>query len=1029
MPDSVEMLKKIVQLKPGGEVRTQQEVAVSEIDDAIKTDTNLLLEAPTGSGKALLVSTPILTSVGWKTMGELVAGDKVYGLNGQLINVTKAHDPFVSEELYELRFSNQETIFADGDHLWHADALYDLPNVAEVDSERVESIQSKDFYIQGKNGVQALASTQLNDGVDKRIILNAMSACSVIKETSTTLTVDAQSFAENMYVEYLGRPKTWRTTEMYDFIQKQGDDRVHFKIPLTKPITFPEQDRVPVPSRFFGEWLTGQEQVLTSEEVETLLKLGVTTNTTIPDFYKYSSLAERKQLLAGLLKGELSGSFATNVDSLAKDVAFLARSLGLAATQIKLDKKDYGLGASNLVQVFKDESHENVISISRVKSQMVRCITVDSEDHLFLAGEALIPTHNTLSYLIPLVENDTRAVISTATKQLSEQIVDVDIKFMNKALKELKTGKRADAVLLKGRDNYLCLSKFEDMKRLDDKANSLFSIEDVKEVNPVSAEGQKIAKEAALVSAWAEDTKTGDRSHGPNISEETWRQYSSTNVECPGKASCPFGDVCFAEIARDKAKAANIVITNHAIVALDLAADGQLLGDRDAFVFDELHELDNYMSSAWGGELTYRRLETTYKLLKSIPSIDEKNVEALKTLLDEYDSALQSIPVGLIDNDDTSIKLENFIIKLYSTATKLSTEITRKAKDANSDALKRIYTGAKKVADELADIGGALANRSIETVRWTADSEAYKKRKNSKFAGKSKPKVVDRKENASTISLHAAPLRVGPKLQSFLTEREAIMIGLSATVTVSGKFDIPLHNFGLEDKAHKTVILDSPFDFKKQAMLYVPDPANFPMPVGEDRLEHAKAVKEDSVDFIKAAGGRSLILSTTTYGVNELSEHYRNKLKTPILAQGDGTTPQLVEEFKRIEEASLVGTMGLWHGLDAPGSTLICVIVDKLPFPSPSDPLLLARKNYADKMGRNGFMEIYVTQADWMARQAFGRGVRAKTDKVVVVFYDVRLLTKNYGRAILNNFHGVGLYHDREKVLGALGRLSKSVEK
>jgi ATP-dependent DNA helicase DinG len=640
--------------------------------------------------------------------------------------------------------------------------------------------------------------------------------------------------------------------------------------------------------------------------------------------------------------------------------------------------------------------------------------------------EAPTGSGKTLSYLIPLVENDTRAVISTATKQLSEQIVDVDIKFLNKALKELKTGKRADAVLLKGRENYLCLSKYEDMKRLDDKANTLFSSEEVGQpVNEVSARGKKIATEAGLISKWAEETKTGDRSHGPNTSDETWKQYSSTNVECPGKAACPFGDVCFAEDARDKAKSANLVITNHAIVALDLAAEGQLLADRDAFVFDELHEVDNYMSNAWGAELTYKRLETAHKLLKSIPGLDESNIAALAALLEEYDAAVRSVEVGLMDNDDTSVRLENFIVKLLNTTSKISAEVGRKGKEAGGDALKRIYTGAKKVSDELVDIATVLSNRSIENVRWTVDTAENKARGGSR----KKPKIVDRKDNASTISLHAAPLRIGPKLQSYLDDREAIMIGLSATVTVAGKFDIPLHNFGLEHKPHKTVVLDSPFDFKKQAMLYIPRPENFPEPVGADRIEHSKAVAKSSAKFIEKAGGRSLMLSTTTKGAEDLGEYYQDKLKTPILIQGEAPMQQLVKEFKEDEKASLVGTMGLWHGLDAPGPTLIFVGIDKFPFPSPSDPLLQARKNYADRNDRNGFMEVQVTIVDWMTRQAFGRGVRSKTDRVVVALYDPRAISKNYGRLILNNLHGVGIFHDEEKALAALGRLKESVEK
>lgn len=636
--------------------------------------------------------------------------------------------------------------------------------------------------------------------------------------------------------------------------------------------------------------------------------------------------------------------------------------------------------------------------------------------------EAPTGSGKTLSYLIPIASNQTRAVVTSATKQLSEQIMD-DIAFLNKSLRQVAPELKVNAALLKGRDNYLCLSKFDDMQKLDSKAATLFDMGG--ETNEISAQAQKIASEAGKISKWGDETKNGDRSEAPAVSDETWRQYSSTNVECPGKAACPFGDVCFAELARDKAKEANVVVTNHAIAALDLAAEGQLLGDRDAFVFDELHELDNYLSSAWGAELTYRRLEAAHKTIKSIPSIPEQYVTELKALMDGYDAALKSVPLGLMDNEDTSIKLENFIMKLYNVATKIATETAKMEKEANSDALKRLYTGAKKTIAELAEIANVLSDSSIENIRWTADSEANTyRRKNAKKA------PVVKKDKESTLSMHAAPLRVGPKLQRYLTEREAIMIGLSATITVMGGFDIPLHNFGLEGKKNKTLALDSPFDYKKQAILYIPDPSSFPLPIGEDRMEHAQAVKDDSVDFIKAAGGRALILSTTAYGVKELTDNYREKLpKLNFLAQGDAPNAQLVRQFKEETHTSLIGTMGFWHGLDAPGDTLSLVIIDKLPFPSPNDPKMLARKNYADKMGRNGFMEVYVTMADWMGRQGFGRAIRSRSDKAVIIFYDVRLITKNYGRAILNNLHGVGLYHDKEKVLSALTRLNEQAKK
>jgi ATP-dependent DNA helicase DinG len=253
------------------------------------------------------------------------------------------------------------------------------------------------------------------------------------------------------------------------------------------------------------------------------------------------------------------------------------------------------------------------------------------------------------------------------------------------------------------------------------------------------------------------------------------------------------------------------------------------------------------------------------------------------------------------------------------------------------------------------------------------------------------------------------------------------MIGLSATVTVMGRTDIPVHNLGLDEKPHKVVVLDTPFDYKKQAMLYIPDPSSFPLPVGATRKEHEAAMKADSAELIKAAGGRSLILSTTADGVKAYAEYYRQKLpKIDFLAQGDAPNSQLVDTFKREELSCLLGTMGFWHGLDAPGKTLSLNIIDKIPFPTPDDPLLTARKNYADKLGRNGFMEIYVTIADWMLRQGFGRAIRSKSDRAVIAIYDTRLISKNYGRAILQNFHGVGLYHNHEKVVAAIKRLVNS---
>lgn len=1013
MTDSVDLLKQIVSLKPGGEVREQQQTAVAEIESALHEDKNLLLEAPTGSGKALCVKTPILTTKGWTTMGKLVEGDVIYGTNGTT-TVTTAHSPFMSKRLYLLKFSNGAAIKADSEHLWNIAPHSGAVSPALHDAARVEELRPKTIKV----STSGSALQHHAPSFPRDLILRAASYSKAVEETDTLAVFDLNELVENIYREILDRGATWTTQEIADAYA--DGDISPFKITLNNPITLPEPDKkFPVPSRMYGEWLAGNESVFTEQQIQSLTDLGIISSNQIPEDLIATSVAVRNQVLLGIYGGHEFGTFQTTSTTLAEDIVFLTATLGRACAREQYFENNKLVELITLLPV--EENTVSLLSISEVEPAMVRCITVDSEDHLFLAGRELVPTHNTLSYLIPLVQNDTRAVVSTATKQLSEQIMG-DIDFLNSSLKSLKSSKRANATLLKGRDNYLCLAKYEDIMRLEDRGNTLFGVEEAK--NEVTARANKMASESKAVSDWANETETGDRSEGPASSDEMWRQYSSTNAECPGKSACPFGQECFAEIARDKAKESQLVITNHAIVALDLEHEGQLLGDREVFVFDELHELDTYMSSAWGAELTYTRLDSTYKTIKAIPSIDEKYSVDLKALIDEFDKTLRSVEKGLIDNQDSSIKLENYLIRLVNLMGKLVQEISKKEKDSGTEALKRIYTKGKKVAMELHGIAETLARTDVENVRWTKDSadRKFEPKKPTAKRGKATSAMAD--SSKSSMSIHAAPLRIGPKLQDKLSEREATMIGLSATVTVMGRTDIPLHNFGLDKKPHKVVVLDTPFDYKKQAMLYIPNPSSFPLPMAKTKKEHAEAMMKDSSALIKASGGRALILSTTSENVDVYAAHYRKAFpKMNILAQGDAPNSQLVSEFKEEEESCLIGTMGFWHGLDAPGKTLTLDIIDKIPFPSPEDPLLAARKEHADKMGGNGFMEIYVTIADWMLRQGFGRAIRSKSDRAVIAIYDPRLVTKNYGRAIMQNFHGVGLYHEHAKVVAALERL------
>lgn len=611
--------------------------------------------------------------------------------------------------------------------------------------------------------------------------------------------------------------------------------------------------------------------------------------------------------------------------------------------------------------------------------------------------EAPTGTGKSLAYLVPAVVSGEKIVISTATKQLSEQIINKDVPFLKKALKESESPvTEFKAALLKGRDNYFCHYKEAESSKLDGQLDVATS----------KSDNNKIAVEIRYLKAWADKTKTGDRAEAPDVvSDKIWRQYSSNSGECLGRNTCPFGSTCFAEIAKDNAKDADIVVTNHALVANDLISEQPNFSDRSVFIFDEIHELDNYFSNAWGATLTPNLLKDVAKNLKPVEDmiglpVDEfsisvnfnKNADMLKKALELVESGLISTPEGA---------LKHLLADLRVRGSEASTAIGKKMADKNANEdLKTSLVSVRKKLDNVIESVDMLMSDTPQIVKWISE-------------------VGDDKQ------LSAAPLRVGPKLQSKLHDIGATMIGTSATITVAGSFAIPLHNLGLDQSPNvKTVALPSPFDFKQQSMMYIPDDS-FPTPVGKDRKEHGEAVKAVSYELIKAMNGRALVLTTTSYGVRDISEYLRKKLPDfDILAQGDMPNSQLVEKFREDEHSVLVATMGLWHGLDIQGSTSSLLIIDKIPFKPLNDPLFQARREYADSQGRDGFMDIFVADANVMLTQGVGRLIRSKTDKGVVAILDNRLLNKGYGRQMLQSMPKMSIFRDKGKVVGALERLS-----
>jgi len=657
------------------------------------------------------------------------------------------------------------------------------------------------------------------------------------------------------------------------------------------------------------------------------------------------------------------------------------------------------------------------------QEQMVEAIeqAITEDYHILVEG----PTGSgkSLGYLIPVLQSGKRAVISTATKQLSEQIVDNELPFLQKSL--IKTHPEyiaTDFTLLKGRDNYLCLKKLDDQHRLDSNAQRQAKAQlDLFDEEP-SNTAKGIAGEIKGLSDWADTTRNGDRSEAPPVSDKIWKQFSSTTTECPGRGNCPFGKECFAEKARDRAKEAQIVVTNHAVVANDLVSEGGVMvGDRDILVFDELHELDGYLSSAWGATVTVKSLKDAVREFKKANEISDSTIEGFNEAVEQLEPYFTGAKNGLIETVSAGFIDSLKAIHKYALAVSGTFQKGLQGKEATSK--KELIGSLKKRADAISEAASLLLDNSVETVRWFNVPDDTQK----VFVKKGEEK----KERV--ITLNAAPLRVGPKLIGAVNERGMTMIGASATIQVAGSFEIPAHNLALDTQAtHKTLAVESPFDFAKQAMLYIPPTNSFPAPVGADRKAHSEAILNESVDLIRAAGGRALVLSTTSYGASQLAKHLRQELKRDkikVLLQGEAPQAQLVDEFRKDETSVLVATMGLWHGLDIQGPALSLVIIDKIPFKPMDDPLSVSRQKYAESKGRNGFMDVYVADANIMLAQGVGRLVRHTTDKGVVAILDTRLMSKPYGRSMLKSLPGMKLFNKKDIVIAALERLAASHKK
>ena len=594
----------------------------------------------------------------------------------------------------------------------------------------------------------------------------------------------------------------------------------------------------------------------------------------------------------------------------------------------------------------------------------------DTGEHL--AVQAGTGTGKSLAYLVPAiaraVDTDEPVVVSTATIALQRQLVDRDLPRLADSLAD-ELPRRPEFALLKGRGNYLCLNKIHNGSATepeDRPQEELFE--------PIAATA--LGRDVQRLIAWSSDTDTGDRDElTPGVPDRSWSQVSVSARECIGVARCPFGTDCFAEKARDKAGHADVVVTNHALLAIDAISDAAVLPEHELLVVDEAHELVDRVTGVATAELSATSLGVAHR--RAARLVDPELAQRLEAATATFSSAIHDATPGRIDALDD--EMTTYLTALRDAASRVRSAIDTspsdpKAASARAEAVTALTDVSDTASRILTSFVPAIPDRT--DVVW-----------------------LDHEDNRGSVRavLRVAPLSVSGLLRGRLFEHSTAVL-TSATLTIGGTFDAMASAWGLagdDDKSHSGAASTS----ARRSSTRSPASSTSP-PICRRRGATAPARPNSSTRspaLITAAGGRTLGLFSSMRAAKAAAEIMRERLDTPVLCQGEDTTSALVQRFADDAETSLFGTLSLWQGVDVPGPSLSLVLIDRIPFPRPDDPLLTARQRAVAARGGNGFMAVAASHAALLLAQGAGRLLRRIDDRGVVAVLDSRMATARYG--------------------------------
>jgi ATP-dependent DNA helicase DinG len=623
------------------------------------------------------------------------------------------------------------------------------------------------------------------------------------------------------------------------------------------------------------------------------------------------------------------------------------------------------------------------------------------EEHLLV--QAGTGTGKSLAYLVPSLLHRERVVVATATLALQHQLVERDIPRLMKAVEASSAGKDVDTsfAVLKGRSNYACLHRVRE--GVPDDQGALVQM-------PEGSMGQKVLELRDWAEKEAEGGGSGERDAAPRHTDREWRQVSVSHRDCLGAARCPFGQECFAEVAREKAHRSHVIVTNHSLLAIDAIEGVPMIPEYDAVVIDEAHELTARVTQAATDELSALDVERAAK--RSQRHVDGSEADDLADAADALRDAMAECDAG---------RFERLPVHLGD-----ALQLVRDAARACVSAYPK-----DNPKDGEGDPGKQQSKGMVADVFSVAERMAADLESDVLWLGEARERMPAR--------LHVAPLAVwGPMRDKLLSEKTVVLT--SATLMLGGDFASVATSVGLKPTERvgvgreiapgdgvlpwRGLDVGSPFDYGQQSILYVA--RHLPQP-GRDGL--VKAQLDEIVELVDAADGRALGLFSSRRAAEAAAEAVRERLPhLTILAQGDAQLPELAKQFVEDPHTVLFGTLSLWQGLDVPGDTCQLVLIDRIPFPRPDDPLMSARQKAADKAGGNGFMQVAATHAALLMAQGAGRLIRTTSDRGVVAVLDPRLATARYGSFLKASLPPMWTTTDPAVVRKALARLASSAK-